>query len=92
MVILHIYGARSSFLLFYDDQDTISTKCEIEMSISQLIFTHKTISKAIWDNDIHTLKRGRKITTENGPVLRHRYYMVHTGFIGLYVTVHTFAQ
>ena len=32
------------------------------------------------------------ITTENGPVLRHAYYMVHTRFIGLYVTIHIFSQ
>ena len=30
------------------------------------------------------------ITAENLPVLRHPYYMVHMGFIGLYVTVCTF--
>ena len=32
------------------------------------------------------------VTTENGLVLRHTYYMVHMRFIGLYVTVHKFAQ
>ena len=26
----------------------------------QLIFAHKNISKALWDNDIHTLQNGRK--------------------------------
>ena len=31
------------------------------MSISQPIFTHKNISKALWDNDIHTLQDERKI-------------------------------
>ena len=32
------------------------------------------------------------ITNENGPLLRHAYYMVHMEFIGLYVTLYTFAQ
>ena len=31
------------------------------MSTSQLIITHKNISKALFDNDIHTLLNGRKI-------------------------------
>ena len=41
MVILHIYGARAIFPLFDDDQDTLSTWCEIEMNTLQIIFTHK---------------------------------------------------
>ena len=41
MVILHIYGARAIFLLFYDDQDTENELCKIQTSTSQLIFTHK---------------------------------------------------
>ena len=59
MVILHIYEARAIFLLFYDDQDTESEYQGIEMSTSQLIFTHNNIPKALWDNDIHTLQNGR---------------------------------
>ena len=35
---------------------------------------------------------GMNLTTEDGPVLRHMYYLVRTEFIGLYVTVLTFAQ
>ena len=54
MEILHIYGAKSIFMLFYDDQDTESELCGIKMSTFQLIFTHKNILKALWDNDIHT--------------------------------------
>ena len=27
--ILHIYGDKDIFLLFYDDNDTLSTECEI---------------------------------------------------------------
>ena len=41
VIILHIYWAIAIFLLFYDDQDTLSTECEIYMTISQLIFTNK---------------------------------------------------
>ena len=29
MMIHHIYGAIAMILLFYDDQDTLSTECEI---------------------------------------------------------------
>ena len=35
---------------------------------------------------------GNILTIENVLVLRHVYYMVHTGFIGIYFTVHIFAQ
>ena len=31
------------------------------MRIYQLILTHKNTSKALWDNDIHTLQNGRKM-------------------------------
>ena len=55
VVILHICGARAIFHQFNDDQDTLSTYREIKMSISKLIFTHKIISKSIFDNDIHTI-------------------------------------
>ena len=41
--VLHIYGSISVLLLFCDHQDTKSESCEIEMSISQPIFTHKNI-------------------------------------------------
>ena len=30
VMICHIYGAIATFLLFYDDQDTLSTECEIK--------------------------------------------------------------
>ena len=30
------------------------------MSISHNIFTHKSISKALWDNDIYTILNGGK--------------------------------
>ena len=33
----------------------------MHISTSKLILTHKNISKALWDNDIHTLKNERKI-------------------------------
>ena len=56
MVILHIYKDRGILLLFYDDQDTASDQWEIKMITFQVIFTHKNISKALWNNDIHTLQ------------------------------------
>ena len=38
------------------------------MRIYQLIFTHKNIPKALWDNDIHTI-----IVRENIVVIIHIY-------------------
>ena len=29
VAILHIFGDRATYLLFYDDKDALSTKCEI---------------------------------------------------------------
>ena len=60
VVILHIYGDRDIFLLFYGKRDTLSTYCEMEISTSQLIFTHKNIPNNLWDNGIHTIKMGEK--------------------------------
>ena len=31
------------------------------MSSSQIVFTHKKVSKYLWENDIRTLQNGRKI-------------------------------
>ena len=59
--IMFIYGARAIFLLFCYHKDIESESSEIEMSISQPIFNHENISKAVWDNGIHSLKYGRKI-------------------------------
>ena len=56
-----MYGALDIFLLFCDHQDTEYEACEIYISISQPIFTHKNISEYIWINDIHTLRDGEKI-------------------------------
>ena len=58
VLILHIYGARAIFLLFYYHLDTEYESCEIEMSIYQTIFRHDNIPKALWDNNIHTLQNG----------------------------------
>ena len=33
--IIHVYSARSIYLLFYDNPDTKSNSCEMEMSIYQ---------------------------------------------------------
>ena len=60
MVIIHIYRARATFILVYDEQDTDSEKIEIQMRTYQIIITHKNISKALWENDIHNLQNGRK--------------------------------
>ena len=60
MAILHIYGARAVFLIFCVHQDTESDSCEIEMSTSQPIFTHKNISKALWENISILYKMGGK--------------------------------
>ena len=50
--------SRAVLLLFCDHQDTKSEYCEIEISTSQQIFTHKNIAEGLWDNDIHTLQDG----------------------------------
>ena len=39
VVVICIYGARAIFLLLFDHQDTESEYSEIEMNISELIFT-----------------------------------------------------
>ena len=41
MAILHIYGPRAIFLLFYDNHDTESESWEIENDASGPIFTNK---------------------------------------------------
>ena len=61
VVLIHIYGARSIFLLFCDHQDTESESRKTETSISQTTPTHKMILKALWDNSFHTLQYGRKM-------------------------------
>ena len=43
MVIIHIYGARAIFLLFFDNQDTRSESPDVENGVSGWIFTHKNI-------------------------------------------------
>ena len=61
LAIFHIYGDRGIFLLFYDDKDTLSTSCEMEIRIYQVIFKHKNIPKTLWENDFYTLQNWRKI-------------------------------
>ena len=41
VAILHFYGDRAIFLLFWDNQDTEPDLYEIEISISKPIPTHK---------------------------------------------------
>ena len=59
VITLHIYGARVIFLLFCDHTDTEPESREIEMIISQPIFTHTNIWKALWDNAINNLQDSR---------------------------------
>ena len=40
-VDIPFFGDIAIFLLFCDDEDILSIECEIWMTISQLIFTHK---------------------------------------------------
>ena len=54
MIIIHIYGTIAIFLLFYDDQDSLCTECEIEMKIYQLISTNK-IYQLLYGTMIFTL-------------------------------------
>ena len=60
VVILHIYGDRQLFDCFFYHQETESESCEIKMCISQPLLTHKQISKALWEKNIHTIKYGWK--------------------------------
>ena len=41
MAIIHIYGARATFLLFYDNQGTESGPREIKIGVAGPIFTIK---------------------------------------------------
>ena len=61
MIIVHHHGARAIFLLFCDHTDTESESREIEVRISQSIFTHKNISKSLCDNAFNTIQDGRKM-------------------------------
>ena len=61
MIAVRICEAIAIFILFNDDQDTLSTEYEIEMIFSQLIFSIENISKSIWYNDISTIKNERQI-------------------------------
>ena len=60
MLIIHVYRARTIFLLFCGDQDTEYDKWEIKTSTSNIIFTHENLSRAQWENYIHTLQKFRK--------------------------------
>ena len=60
VAIIHIYGARAILLLFYDNQETESETCEIEVGVAGPISTKK-IPKALWYNNIQTPQGGRKI-------------------------------
>ena len=61
MVIIHIYGARAIFLLFFDHQDSESERQYVVIFVAVPISTSKNISKAPWDDNIDTLQGVRKI-------------------------------
>ena len=56
VVILHIHGARAIFPIFCVNNDTEYKECEIEMILSQPIFTQKNRALPLCDNDIHALQ------------------------------------
>ena len=58
-VILHFYGARAIFLLFFDQQNIEYESREMEIGVARPILTHKK-SKSIWYNGIHNLQYGEK--------------------------------
>ena len=60
VAILLIYGAIVIFLLFWDHRDTKSESCEIFISMYQPISTQEKKEKAVCENDIYTIKDGRK--------------------------------
>ena len=55
VVVLCIDGALAIILLFCDYHDTGSESCDMEKDVSVPILTHKNITKAIWDKNVHTL-------------------------------------
>ena len=59
MLIHHIYGGLAIFLIFCDHQDTASESQEMEICVGGPLLTQK-ISKALWYNNIHIPKYGRK--------------------------------
>ena len=61
MAVLHIYRAKAIFLIFCVFKDTESESCKMETGVYGPIFNQKRIYKALWDNDIHTIKDGRII-------------------------------
>ena len=56
----NIYGDRAILVPFWYRQENESYSCEVEMSISQPIFTHKKISKYLWDNNFNAPQYGIK--------------------------------
>ena len=55
-VIIHIYGALAILILFWDHQDTESESWDIKIGVAGTLLTQKKTSKALWDNNIHTLQ------------------------------------
>ena len=53
MAIIHIYVARTIYLLFCDNQDTESESLEINIGVSEQLLTQKKWW-SLWENDIYT--------------------------------------
>ena len=45
--ILHIYGGRAIFILFYVNLDTEYESWEIDIGVARPIFTHKNIKEYV---------------------------------------------
>ena len=56
-----IYGARASFILFCDHQDTESESQEIEIGVAGPIFTQKKIKRTIGKEYLYSTRLGQKL-------------------------------
>ena len=64
IAIFFEYGALAILLLFCNHQDTESESQEIDIGVTEPIFTLK-ILKTIWDNYMNTAQDGRKNIVAN---------------------------
>ena len=54
VVIFHYHGPRAIFILFCNYRDSESESWDMKVVVAAPILIGK-ISKALWDNDIHTV-------------------------------------
>ena len=59
MLILHIYGARATSILFFGQQDTESDYQEMDISLAWSIVNQKNSNFSVCEQDIHTILQGR---------------------------------